>query len=67
MAFVKKAVEGVTAPAKAVGRTVKANPLAIVGVLILVFIAFRFRSQIMGAIGKIPYLGSGASKLSGEG
>jgi len=63
MAFVKKVADGAASPLKAV----KNNPWAIVGLVLVVLIAFRFRSQIMGALGKIPFLGSGANKLAGEG
>ncbi len=63
MAFVKKAVDGVTAPLK----QVKSNPWAIIGILAVVLLAFRFRGQIMGALSKIPVLGTGANKLAGEG
>lgn len=67
MAFVKKAVDGVTAPAKNLAKGIKANPLTIVGVLAILLLAFRFRSQIMAGLNKIPFIGQGANKLSGEG
>lgn len=63
MAFVKKAVDGVKAPVAAVRR----NPWVLIGLLVVVLIAFRFRGQIMAALNKIPLIGTGANKLSGEG
>ncbi len=62
MAFVKKAVDGVKAPLAAVKR----NPWTLVGLVVIVLIAFRFRSQIMAGLNKIPLIGQGANKLSGE-
>lgn len=63
MAFAKKAVEGVTAPLKAV----KSNPWAIAGILLVILVAFRFRGRIMALLGNIPVLGTGANKIAGEG
>ena len=63
MAFVKKVAEGAASPLKAV----KKNPWTLVGIALVILIAFRFRTQIMSALGKIPFIGSGANKLAGEG
>lgn len=59
MAFVKKVAEGVTAPVKAV----KSNPWALLGLAVVALLVIRFRTQIMGLLGKIP----GANKVAGEG
>lgn len=62
MKFVKKAVDGVKAPVE----SVKRNPWALLGFLILIVLAFRFRGQIMGFLSKLGPIGTGARKLSGE-
>ncbi len=67
MGIAKKAVEGAVGPAKGLLSGIKRNPLSIIGVLAVLLIAFRFRTQIMSLLGKIPFVGSGAAKLSGEG
>ncbi len=63
MPFVKKVVAGAAAPIK----QIKANPWAILGIVLVILVAFRFRGQILGALSKIPFVGSGATKLAGEG
>lgn len=59
---IKSAVSSLKAPLA----PAKAHPVAYAVVtLAIILLAYRFRSQIMGALGRIPLIGSAANKVSG--
>lgn len=68
MSVVSSAVEGATEPVKKLvkGKKGLSNKAAYaVGLLVLFLVVIRFRSQILGALAKLPVLGPIFTKLAG--